>query len=273
MSVPATVLIPDIQAPYEKKRDVKNVIAFVGDYQPERVVQMGDLLDLPTPSRWNDGTRMEYSQQIRKDSEYVIRTFLKPLRDCYDGPIGILEGNHDLRARKYLADKAPALDEFAADYHMKNLLDFDGFGIELLPPLASAGPDTVFLHGHELKASSPTPGGMAFQFSAKLGKNVVMGHTHKLAVNPITTGHGDDTKLRWGFETGHLMDRKKAVYLGETAVANWQTGFGILYVGKYDVTPVPIYIRRDGSFVVEGERYGSLKRGPNGKFATVQKQL
>jgi len=39
-------------------------------------------------------------------------------------------------------------------------------------------------------------------------------------------------------------------------VMNWQKGFGILYVDGDKVSPVPVPIERDGSFVVEGKRYG-----------------
>jgi hypothetical protein len=64
-----------------------------------------------------------------------------------------------------------------------------------------------------------------------------------------------------------MMDPRKAQYLGPGAVANWQSGFGILYVGDHDVSPVAVDIRRDGSFVVEGTRFGKVARGAGGRFA------
>ncbi|EGJ73582.1 hypothetical protein STTU_0793 [Streptomyces sp. Tu6071] len=41
----------------------------------------------------------------------------------------------------------------------------------------------------------------------------------------------------------------------------------MLYVGKYEATPQAVPISNDGSFIVEGERYGKLVRGAGGKFA------
>lgn len=262
------VIISDVQYPYHDTRAVKNLIKFIGDYSPDRVYQIGDFLDLPTPSRWSKGTREEFEQRVVKDSQGFKRDFLEPLRAVYDGPVGFLIGNHDERAMLYLAKEAPALAEFREVFHPKNLCDFEWFGVDTTPAFHQVGPDTVLIHGHEIKGSSQIAGTWAYNHAMKANANVVMGHTHRLGIRRHTSGYiGGKPTVRWGFETGNLMDAGKAQYLGAGGVANWQSGFGILYVGKYDVSPVAIDIRRDGSFVVEGERYGVLKRGSNGKFA------
>jgi hypothetical protein len=50
------------------------------------------------------------------------------------------------------------------------------------------------------------------------------------------------------------MAFKKASYTHGSA--NWQQGFGLLYVDGRNVTPVSVPVAKDGSFVVEGKRYG-----------------
>jgi len=263
------VVISDIQAPYENRRMVKNVIDFIGDYQPDEVYQIGDLADFPTPSRWNKSTYMEYAQLVREHSAYIKERILEPLRRVYDGPIGILEGNHDQRPRVYLTKEAPALAEFSDVVHFSALLDFDGFGIKHIQGFHEVGPETILLHGHEIKGMSQIAGTTAFNHGRKAGANVVMGHTHRLGIRWETSGNSSTGYVtRWGFEVGHLMDMAKAEYLGSGGVANWQAGFGLLYVGKTDVHPVPVPISRDGSFVVEGVRYGALRRDSNGRFAS-----
>ncbi|MET8684818.1 metallophosphoesterase [Streptomyces sp. NPDC004732] len=266
------VVISDTQLPYHDPRALKNVISFVGDYQPDAVYQIGDLVDYPTPSRWNKNTRGEFEQRVVEDSEYTKRNFLAPLRKVYDGPLGVLEGNHDLRPRQYLAENAPALAEFSDAFHFKSLLDFDGFGVDLTPSFHKVGPDTVLIHGHEIKGMSNIAGTTAYNHARKAGANVVMGHTHRLGIRRETAGnvHTGST-MRWGFEVGALMDPKKAQYLGVGGVCNWQMGFGLLYCGKYDVSPVAVDVRRDGSFVVEGERYGVIRRTASGHFAKAGK--
>src|SRR5690606_19423085 len=74
---------------------LKNVLGFIKQYQPDEVVQIGDLMDFPQPSRWSKDTRAEFEGSVFKDAEYGIKNFVKPLRDVYDGPVKVIEGNHD----------------------------------------------------------------------------------------------------------------------------------------------------------------------------------
>ncbi|MEU9708017.1 metallophosphoesterase [Streptomyces sp. NPDC047967] len=261
------VVVSDTQIPYHHPRYLKNVLDFIGDYQPDAAFQIGDLNDYDTPSRWSVGTRHEYRQAVKKDSETTKRVFWEPLRKRYSGPFGVLEGNHDLRPRTYLAGQSPALGEYADDFHFSKLLDFDGFGIDLVPPFHKVGPDTVLMHGHEIKGLSQVAGRTAYQHATKAAVNVVMGHTHRLGVMRAGMGYeGGSRTVRWGFEVGNLMHPAKASYLGSGGVANWQSGFGLLYVGKTHVAPVPVDIARDGSFIVEGVTYGKSARGKGGRF-------
>jgi predicted phosphodiesterase len=101
------VVISDTQMPYEDKRAVRNIINFIGDYKPDEVIQIGDLVDYPAPSRWTAGTRYEFAGGVIRDSEYAKVNFMAPLRAVYDGPLKILKGNHDERPEKYLEKNAP----------------------------------------------------------------------------------------------------------------------------------------------------------------------
>ncbi|OON79627.1 metallophosphoesterase family protein [Streptomyces tsukubensis] len=259
------VVISDTQMPYEDKRAMRNVINFIGEYQPDEVIQIGDLVDYPAPSRWTAGTREEFAGGVIRDSEYGRRVFLAPLRAVYDGPVKILKGNHDERPEKYLEKHAPALAADDVHYRFESLLDFDGFGVELAAPYYNFAPGWVAIHGHESPGLNQVAGRTAAMKAKKAGVSLVMGHTHRLAISPESTGFGGRLKTIYGFEVGHLMDVRKAGYL-KNGPANWQKGFGLFYVGKYNATPHAIPVEHDGSFVVEGERFGEIKRGTNGKF-------
>lgn len=91
----SVVIISDLQMPFEDRRALKNVLGFIKEYQPDEVIQIGDLMDYPQPSRWSKDTRAEFEGSVFRDSEYGIRNFVKPLRDVYDGPVKVIEGNHD----------------------------------------------------------------------------------------------------------------------------------------------------------------------------------
>src|SRR5690606_40528595 len=90
---------------------LKNVLGFIKEFRPDEVIQIGDLMDFPQPSRWSKDTRAEFEGSVFRDAEYGIKNFVKPLRDVYDGPVKVIEGNHDERPRVYLEKYAPALAE------------------------------------------------------------------------------------------------------------------------------------------------------------------
>ena len=50
------VIIPDTQMPYDDRKALKAMVRFIGDYQPDEVIHIGDLMDFPQPSRWNKDT-------------------------------------------------------------------------------------------------------------------------------------------------------------------------------------------------------------------------
>lgn len=89
------VIIPDLHWPIQSSKAVNKVIEFIGEIQPDSVIQIGDILDLPQPSRWTKDTRQEFEGSVYEDAEKCKRQFFEPLREVYDGPVGVHEGNHD----------------------------------------------------------------------------------------------------------------------------------------------------------------------------------
>ncbi|MGW6597888.1 metallophosphoesterase [Streptomyces sp. NPDC055036] len=259
------VVISDTQIPYHDRKALKNLIQFVGEYQPDLVLQIGDLMDYPAPSRWTTGTRAEFEGGVIRDSEIGKAEFCKPLREAYSGPVEVLEGNHDERPRVYLSQRAPALAAEDRFYRLENLLDFPAYDFRLRAPWEPLGPGWTAIHGHEVKGLSMIPGRTATAVARKARTSVIMGHTHRLAVSPESGGFNGKLSTFYGFEVGHLMDVKQAGYL-KGGPANWQKGFGILYQDRQGITPQAIPVSNDGSFIVEGQRYGASERGTDGKF-------
>lgn len=247
-----TVVISDTQMPYDDRKALKALVKFIGDYQPDSVIHIGDLMDYPTPSRWSKGSAEEFSRQMLEDNEQAKRRFLGPLREVYDGEVGVHEGNHDLRPREYLAKYAPALVEFEAQFHIERLLDFDGFGVKLLPEFNKIATGWVTTHGHRGGVSlSPIAGNTAMNAARKFNSSVVMGHTHRQGIISHTYGYaGQVHKELTGVEVGHLMDQRRAAYL-KGGTGNWQLGFGLLTIDGQHVHPELVPINR-GRFTVDG---------------------
>lgn len=248
------VIIPDTQIPYDDRKALKAVIRFIGDTQPDEVIHIGDVADYPQPSRWNKGTAGEFEGSVFADSEQVKRRLLEPLRQVYDGPVGVHEGNHDERPRVYLGKYAPALAESGA-FNIENLLDFNSFGVTLLPEFNFVAPGWITTHGHRGQISlSRIAGATALNAGKRFGASVVMGHTHRQGILSHTFGvAGQVSKVITGMEVGHLMNQKLASYL-KGATGNWQEGFGLLSVDGRYVKPELVPIHR-GRFTVDGRTW------------------
>lgn len=248
------VVISDVQAPFEDRKALKAVLNFVGDYQPDEVVQIGDLADFPQPSRWNKDTAGEFEGSIYRDADHVTTKFSEPLRAVYDGPVKIFEGNHDERPRVYLSKYAPALvGTNAVDF--ENLLHFDDFGFEKAPEFYEFAPNWIMTHGHRGGIRLTQNAGMTAFGAAKnrFLKSVIMGHTHRLGKMSQTYGVGGFEETLTGVEVGHLMNPKLAGYL-KGATPNWQQGFAVVKVDgkRVSATPIPLV---GGQFEVDGVSY------------------
>lgn len=245
------IILPDTQIPFDDRRALKAVIKAVGDLQPDEVVHIGDLMDYPAPSRWSKGAAEEFAQQLKPHAEQARKRFFQPLRDVYDGPVGVHEGNHDARPREYLAKYAPALFEYEDQFRFENLLDFDRFGVTVLPEFYKIAPRWVSTHGHRggIRLSQKSAD-TAYAAMLRFNASVIIGHTHRLGLKPHTFGFGGDQTVLWSMEVGNLMSMRQAQYL-KGATANWQSGFAMLTVEGSHVKPelVPIV---GGRFSVDG---------------------
>jgi predicted phosphodiesterase len=246
------VIIPDTQLPYDDRKSLRALIRYIGDTEPDEVIHIGDVMDYPTPSRWSKGSAEEFSQLMVEHNEHAKTRLLGALRAVYDGPLKFHEGNHDERPRTYLTKYAPALGEYSDHFHIKNLLDFDGFGVEALPDFHKVAPGWITTHGHRGQISlSRIAGATALNAAIRFDASTVMGHTHRAGILSTTRGYaGDVKKVITGFEVGHLMNQKLAHYL-KGGTGNWQLGFGLLTVESRHVKPEWIPIS-GGRFTVDG---------------------
>lgn len=216
-------------------------------------MHVGDLMDYPQPSTWSKATKAEFEGSLYKDS-VLGKKLLASLRDGYSGPIKVIEGNHDARPRAYLARYAPALAE-SRDFDLDRLLDFETYEVTLIKGFYDVAPDWTITHGHLGFSLSHIAGRTAQNAANRIGKSVVMGHTHRLAISRESYGYQGKVSTITGMEVGHLCDLKKAHYL-KNGGANWQQGFGVLDIDGSYVNPQAVPVHRDGSFTVDGAKFG-----------------
>lgn len=257
------VLTSDLQLPYTNYRQLSSHIRFIGDIQPDEVVNIGDITDYPSQSRWTKATRGEYENSVWRDSEHTKNKYFKPLREVYDGPLKIHEGNHDGRPFEYLKKYAPALESESkkdSPFYYGNLVDFDGFGVEDVGGFYDIAPGWISTHGHLGTPLRATAGASAIAAARKVGKSIIQGHTHRMGhiseTFGVVTNTGSHAQTIHGVEIGNMMNVREAGYIAsKTGSANWQSGFAVMTVDgsmvKVDLVPM----NGNGEFIFEGRRW------------------
>ena len=252
MNLKDYLIVPDLQIPHNDKRFTNHLVKVINDIQPFGVVFIGDNIDCTAPAVWNKGTAEEFAGTLQEEFNQWF-SLGSLIRDKYSGWIGVHMGNHEKRIEKYLRDKAPALSSLES-LRLENLMELGMLGMDRLPDNYDIAPGWVTHHG-DYASLSDIAGRTASNYSAKLGKSVIIGHTHRAGIIGETTGYNGRWKVRYGVEVGHGMDPKKAGYTN--GIANWQKAFGYLEVydnGRY-VQPSLVTARPDGSFVFRGVEY------------------
>lgn len=247
------LILSDIQAPSHDVNAVAAVADFAMDWKPDSILCVGDEADSPEPSRWNRGYAAEYGRTLQDGLDAAADVMLRFRRSVGDGPeFHVMRSNHGERIQKYVARYAPALAGLRA-LEYEALLRYDEAGVTYHTKPFPFAPGWLLAHGDE-GGSSQGAGGTALQLAKKWGRSVVAGHTHKQGVQHWHQGfNGKVNRQLFGVETGHLMDMRKAGYLG-AGYGNWQQGFAVAYQFGRNATVhnIPIV---DRSFVVEGVEY------------------
>lgn len=220
----------EMQIPYEDPKMYNRFLDWLIDYKPDRLIMIGDFLDVPGPSRWNRGTAAEYQATLGKECEKAT-DYLYLLRQAYDGWIGYHSGaNHESRIQSYINNQAPAF----AGLHglsLNYLLSLDKFEIEELPTYHQAAPGLLTTHGDK-ESLGKLGGSTALSGMRNKGQSLVCGHTHRHGLVYERFG----LKTLFGMETGHMMSARKAKYI-KNENPNWSAGWGVVEVTGNQLSP------------------------------------
>jgi hypothetical protein len=253
MNLKNYVIVPDMQIPHHDEGFVNGIISFIHDLNPTGVVFIGDNVDCTAPASWNKATAEEFAGTLQNEFD-VWDDVAEELRNSYSGWVGVHFGNHEKRIRSYIKTKAPAFNSLR-ELQLENLMSLERYDFEGLPDHYDIAPGWVTHHG-DYCSLSDIAGRTASNYSSKIGKSVIIGHTHRAGVIPESYGHDGVWYPRYGMEVGHAMDTHKAGYTN--GVANWQKAFGILDVyndGEF-IQPRLVFADIDGKFVDGGKVYG-----------------
>lgn len=191
--------------------------------KPQVIVLNGDIFDLPEFSKYEvDPRDWDVVGRIKCAHDNI----LKPIREaCPDAQIDFIEGNHEFRILRHLADATPAMKAILSDLHgmtVQSLLGLDKYKINYIAKgnlstysLAEQHKEVAknykvyfnsFIVGHDGSAKN-------------LGYPSISGHHHKTEVEALYNEHfGCYNWIQHG--CGHKLD-------AEYCHPRWQQGFVI----------------------------------------------
>lgn len=249
-----TIVLPDLQCPYEDSHVVNNLALFIKAYRPDAVLSIGDEIDLPQISRWHEGTPGWYEQTLAADRDHTVEVLWKLTE--YVKEAHMIRSNHTDRLYNVIMKKIPAFLSLP-ELKFEKFLKLDELGIKYWKDPMPIAKGWIAIHG-DLGSLNPNPGMSALGQARKHGINVIMGHTHRAGRSAHSeASNGVLRRVLHGVEVGHAMNLKQAKYV---ATPNWQQAFAIVKEHGKNVQVDLIYIEKDGTFIVDGKVYGRARK-------------
>lgn len=224
----SVMFMPDLHAPHHDEAALAGFVHALTMVRPDELVILGDFIDCHAPARWSKATAAEYADTLPKELE-TGKAVLNMIRGVFDGPISFIPGNHEARITTYVTNYAPAVASLVPS--LPELLGFSEYQVDYHPGTYDVAPGVIAIHGKLLSSVLGAAGQSAFKERMRHGVSVVQGHSHRLGI-----GWDRQDRSRFWMECGHLADVSKAGYL-DFGHANWQHGFGVLYVRDGRVFP------------------------------------
>lgn len=225
----SVLLIGDVQHPYNDKVTTNKIIEVARRYQPDAVVQIGDMIDFPTVSRWAKNEALEYAETLQEHIDTLQSEFLFPLRQAApNAAITWVSGNHDERIADYVKKYAPALRPLRA-LGMESLFGLADLDVQYVKGPVRIATNVYAIHGHESGGYCASLSAWDAKFQRRYGsdKSYVFGHTHSPGLVTRAYGWKGDLKPRFTMNLGSTMDPNAATYIRDGAVS-WQQSFAWL---------------------------------------------
>ena len=181
-------IISDTHFPFHSKSAYKKMMKLIKKERPNVVIQIGDLLDQYTFSKYSRSMSISPEQDIKKgfqQAEAMWKQIKKivPRAKCYQ-----LLGNHDVRVAKRISDTLPELAEvfnFTDLYQFKGVksLNSDRDFLEI--------DGVIYVHGWLSKT---------IDHAKYFNKPVVHGHRHRPAIEYCQADI-------WSMDVGYMADK------------------------------------------------------------------
>lgn len=211
------VAIGDAHLPFLHRPTFEKVLGVIKHLSPKYIVQMGDLFDMYSFSKFPVRLRFTPKDEIKYAREQGVEMFNLIHKASPQSQIYLIKGNHDERAHKRLAER------FGSD--LDDLIDFSKlWHFDHVKTLSSTKEtlkiwDINFIHGHRSKLGDHMKN-MEYQ-------NVVCGHSHTGGVYYHRTSSG---RIAWELNAGFVGDpfAEELNYRPLNKFFKWTHGVGII---------------------------------------------
>lgn len=220
--------------------------------KPDVIALVGDVFDLPEFGKYTVDPR---SWDVTGRIEFVHNSILKPLRKAApNAQIDFIEGNHEARLIRHLADATPALRAVLSDLHgftIPKLLGLEQFEVNYIAK-ADLGAFTMADDRREIKENYKVYfdcfAAHHFPQGKELGVAGVNGHHHRTVMQTLFNHRmGSYNWLQMG--AGHILDAEYC------EAQKWQNSFAVAHIDthKSKVLIEPIVI--EDTFACVGGKY------------------
>lgn len=208
--------VGDTHHPFADQAKLKNLYALAKDLRPTHIVQIGDLYDLYTFSRFSRSVDLITPKQELEAGRAGAQTMwgmlqsIVPKAACYQ-----LRGNHSFRIVKRMLDHAPEFESLL-DGPISKLTEFDGVTDMKSHRSELEINGIVFAHGWSCR-----PGSHRDYF----GQSTVVGHSHHGGV----VYRAQKGLPLFELNAGHVADVKQLpLQYNDSTTSSWVAGAGVI---------------------------------------------
>lgn len=236
----------DAHVPYQDHKAVELALKIGEDFNPDLRVSGSDGLDFYKLSKYSKDPSRSKGATLQEEIYQWQRMEQQWNDACPNAKAKYLLGNHEIRLRKYIWDKAPELYSLEG-LSFENLLALDALGVEYDSFDIETNNQEIMVGCLSIKHGSSARKHSGWSVKAELEKefysvNVLIGHCHRAAEIFVTTRRG----MVKGVEGFCLCDLNPSYVVGNP---NWQQGITLASVNDETVDFELIPFERTGGYL------------------------
>jgi predicted phosphodiesterase len=213
------LVIGDVHEPFSNESVKNKIIEFNRKVQPDIIVQVGDLMDMYSYSKFPRSQNIYTPADEERLGREKANAFFQQLHnDNQKATKFNMFGNHDIRMVKRTIETLPQLENIV-EAHLERLMTFDNWKLvkDHREPLDIDG--ILFHHGYLGKLGDHRDSAL---------QNFVVGHTHRGGISYRRIRN----ETLWELNAGFCGDpESKVMSYTPSKVQNYTLGFG--YIDEY----------------------------------------